>query len=417
MRLYKFAETFAEMQIFRSNRAMKNKILIVLVSALVAVGLHAYLAMHYYPLKFASSTVQSMCNVGEKMNCDAVSASSYSAFLGIPMAVWGLAANLILFLMVLFYWWRLSDNSARLGRWSLVLSAFILLASVVMGTISLTLMTTYCLFCIILYVLSILTFEFLRRSQDGPVLKNLKDDLVAIATESRSIAIFLITIPIIAYFVHSSFVSQYGGDQIERAINSAVYDWQSGKQVQFNANPMLISGPEQSKMVLTEFADFRCGHCQLAAPSIRAFKKSHPDVHVQFFVFPLDSECNPDMPHSAGGVTCRLSKAVYCAEKQNMGWYMHDAIFTSFQNFDGTVNSVGVDEKLKPLAMQVGLDWNPLVLCMEEVATHDAVVAQAKAAVQAGVQGTPTIFVNGRKLPYGQMIPVLEKVYQLLKSQ
>lgn len=405
------------MQIFRSNRGMKNRILIVLVSAIVAVGLHTYLAMHYYPLKFAASTTQSMCNVGEKMNCDAVSASSYSAFLGIPMAVWGLASNLILFLMVLFYWWRMSDDPARLGRWSLILSTLILLASVAMGTISLTLMTTYCLFCIILYGLSILTFELLRRSQEGPVLKKLKDDFVAIATESRSIAIFFVTIPILAYFVHSSFLSQYGGDQIERLVNSAVYDWQSNKQVQFNAAPLLIFGPEQSKMVVTEFADFRCGHCQLAAPSIRAFKKSHPDVHVQFFTFPLDSDCNPDMPHSAGGISCRLSKAVYCAEKQNMGWYMHDAIFTSFQNFDGAVTSTGVDEKLKPLAVQIGLDWSPLVTCMEESATQDAIVAQAKAGVQAGVQGTPTIFVNGRKLPYGQILPVLEKVYQQLKAQ
>ena len=92
-------------------------------------------------------------------------------------------------------------------------------------------------------------------------------------------------------------------------------------------------------------------------------------------------------------------------------------IFTSFQNFDGTVNSLGVDEKLKPLAVQVGLDWSPLVLCMEEVATQDAIVAQAKAGNQAGVTGTPTIFVNGRKLPYGQILPVLEKVYQTLQAQ
>lgn len=417
MRLYKFAETFAEMQIFRSNKDMKNKIMIVLVSSLIAAGLHAYLAMHYYPLKFAASTTQSMCNVGEKMNCDAVSASSYAAFLGIPMAVWGLCSNLILFLMVLFYWWRLSDNPARLGRWALILATLQLLASVVMATISLTLMSTYCLFCIILYGLSILTFEMLRRSQEEPVIKNIKTDIIGIFTDSRAIAIFFVTIPVLAYFIHSSFLSQYGGDQINRLVNSSLYDWHSNKQVQFNAAPSLISGPEQSKMVITEFADFRCGHCQLAAPSIRAFKKSHPDVHVQFFSFPLDSDCNPDLPSSNGGVSCRLAKAVYCAEKQNMGWYMHDAIFTSFQNFDGTVNSLGVDEKLKPLAVQVGLDWSPLVLCMEEVATQDAIVAQAKAGNQAGVTGTPTIFVNGRKLPYGQILPVLEKVYQTLQAQ
>lgn len=405
------------MQIFRSNKVMKNKIMIVLVCSLVAIGLHAYLAMHYYPLKFAASTTQSMCNVGEKLNCDAVSASSYSAFLGVPMAVWGLASNLILFLMVLFYWWRLSDNPARLGRWALVLASLQLLASVVMATISLTLMTTYCIFCIALYAISILVFELLRRSQEEPVLKNLKSDAIEIATQSRSIAIFFITIPILAYLIHSSFLSQYGGDQIERLVNSSLYDWQSNKQIQFNAAPMLISGPEKSKMTITEFADFRCGHCQLAAPSIRAFKKSHPDVHVQFFVFPLDADCNPDLPHSNGGTTCRLAKAVFCAEKQNMGWHMHDAIFTSFQNFDGTVSAAGVDEKLKPLATQIGLDWSPLNTCMEEAATQDAIVAQAKAGIQAGVNGTPTIFVNGRKLPYGQILPVMEKVYQTLQAQ
>jgi protein-disulfide isomerase len=51
---------------------------------------------------------------------------------------------------------------------------------------------------------------------------------------------------------------------------------------------------------------------------------------------------------------------------------------------------------------------------MDSAETHDLIKAQASLGIAARVEGTPTIYVNGKKLPRGQLIPVLERVYQSL---
>ncbi|MEK6555784.1 MAG: vitamin K epoxide reductase family protein, partial [Bdellovibrionota bacterium] len=77
---------------------MKLKIAILLT--LIAVGLHAYLTLHYYDLNYGSTSGESVCNVSEKFNCDSVSMSQYSTLLGAPLALWGAATNIILLVLL-----------------------------------------------------------------------------------------------------------------------------------------------------------------------------------------------------------------------------------------------------------------------------------------------------------------------------
>ena len=80
---------------------MKRRIQIALMGTLLSVLAHLYLTLHYYPLKFGFAAGQSICNLNAKFDCDAVSTSVYSAFLGIPLSVWGAAFNAVLFMLIL----------------------------------------------------------------------------------------------------------------------------------------------------------------------------------------------------------------------------------------------------------------------------------------------------------------------------
>src|SRR5437868_4045723 len=73
-----------------------------MVCALVASGIHIYLANHHYNLVLGSSEGGSICNINQTFNCDAVNLSSYSEFLKIPIAVWGAATNTTL--LLLLFW-------------------------------------------------------------------------------------------------------------------------------------------------------------------------------------------------------------------------------------------------------------------------------------------------------------------------
>ncbi len=77
------------------------KLKVALLTVAIAIGLHIYLALHYYQLNFGLLTSESLCNVNELFNCDNVTASRFSALLGMPIALWGAVTNFILALLIM----------------------------------------------------------------------------------------------------------------------------------------------------------------------------------------------------------------------------------------------------------------------------------------------------------------------------
>lgn len=396
---------------------MRSKVFIALAATALSVILHGYLTFQHYPLKLGIIAGQSLCSLNDKFNCEVVAASEYSSVMGMPLALFGMSFNVILFIVILVAWLGFTDFVGRWYRFAFLLATGSVLASLVMAGISLTQMSTYCLFCIALYVLSAVTFESLRRVQGPKFLGELKNDFVKVA-ESKGLIAMLVSIPVLAFVGDRVIADQYGAGKLNQLINRSLYDWQSNPAISFTTPALLSDGqnPPQAKMTVYEFADFRCSHCRDASHALHVFRKAHPDVHFGFYSFPLDGDCNPAIKGSAGGVSCRLAKATYCAEQQKAGWEMHDEIFGQFMTFAQLANADAVDKELKPVAEKLKIDYQTLVRCMNENTTHEAIVAQAKMGIDAQVEGTPSIFVNGRKLPGGQMPAVLDRAFDSLNK-
>lgn len=435
---------------------MNKKFLAALIIFVLSIALHGYLTSHYYPLKFGVSSGESLCNISQTFDCDSVSASPYSTFMSVPMSVWGISANSAIVLLMILSWFGLGD---RLLRWAFLLAGLSVVASVVMASISLLAMSTYCLFCITLYVLSFIGFELFRRSFDSPVMPELIKDLRMLASDYRSLffvvlmipalvflwsqstiygtlatavfvgvaittslefkdlALALMFIPVTAFLSHASFVQGYNGAELQQSVRSSIFDWQASPVIEFSAPPLAVHGPEknQARMTIVEFADFRCIHCKNAVTSLKAFKRAHQDVRFEFYSFPLDGECNSEI-ESGNGVSCRLAKAMYCAKDQ--AWEMHDLIFDHFETFVRAPQVSSVDQELKQFTHKLNIDWSGLEECMESPEAQDVIHQQVQDAVRARVRGTPSFYVNGRKLDRGQQLPVLQGLREhILKSQ
>jgi len=321
--------------------------------------------------------------------------------------------------MVLWGWFGLTNNSEVQWRYGFWLATLILGTSLVMGTISATQLRSYCLFCIVAYGASLISFEALRRTQVKP-WRHLQTDLLQLFSTHRGVLGTLVAIPLLSMFVHSYMVrSHKAGDDpsIASLVQSSMNDWASREAIQWNVEPSLVRGPDaaQAKMVIAEFADFRCGHCGRAAPTLAAFAKAHPDVRMMFFNFPLDGECNSAIERG-DGISCYLARAVHCAGKSGKGWELEELVFAKQQEFYGVSSVDGAASRLKTMAAPLSLDWNTLDSCIQDPATTSAIQSQAEEGVRAKVRGTPSIFVNGRLLERGQLIPVLEAVYSNLNS-
>lgn len=388
---------------------MRMRVQLALFGCLVSILIHLYLTSHYYPLKYGFAAGNSICNLDGKFDCDAVSASGFSSLFGIPLSVWGLVTNLVLFGLILISWLEWSENPERTRRWTVFLSGMTAAASVVMGAISFTQMQSYCLFCIGLYILSFIVFFALKGWLREPFWMHFQRDLPNLFTENKGILIAFAMVPVGSYVAHQAFTQNYGAGQIDELVRETLQDWDAAPVQSFVAKPTLVMGPapEAAAMTLVEFADLKCGHCRHANYTLHAFVKSHPDVRLEFYSFPLDGACNEKIPGSTG-LSCRLAESIFCAEKEGKGWELQKTLYDTQDQVNTYGTVAELDPYLSQLVAKLGLNWERVQTCMTETETKDAVKTQAKQGALVNVRGTPTIFANGKLVTRGQIVPVLE---------
>ena len=55
-----------------------------------------------------------------------------------------------------------------------------------------------------------------------------------------------------------------------------------------------VGGNPAGRVTVTEFFDYRCPYCKVAAPALPAFLKAHPDVRLVYKEFPILSQASED---------------------------------------------------------------------------------------------------------------------------
>lgn len=155
-------------------------------------------------------------------------------------------------------------------------------------------------------------------------------------------------------------------------------------------------GPEDAPITLVEFSDFECPFCVRVLPTLEQVRATYPDqVRIVYRQFPLNA-IHPNAQLAA--------EASLCADAQGMFWEMHDAIF----EVRGKANAA----ELKAMAADLGLDPELFDACLDSREFRDRVAEDVEAGRNAGVSGTPAIFINGRYLSGAQPFTVVQRVIE-----
>jgi len=140
-----------------------------------------------------------------------------------------------------------------------------------------------------------------------------------------------------------------------------------------------IQGLIDAPIALVEYGDYECPFCGQAYPIIKAIQERLGDrLCFAFRNFPLINS-HPHAQHAA--------EAAEAAGTQGKFWKMHDLLFENQEALD--------DEDLAEYASTLGLDANRLI---GEVLAgiHTARVREDfRSGARGGVNGTPTLFING----------------------
>lgn len=146
-------------------------------------------------------------------------------------------------------------------------------------------------------------------------------------------------------------------------------------------------GPNDAKVTLIEFADFECPSCRQLDLILREFMPLHPEVRLVYKNFPL-TEIHP------WAMTAAI--AGQCTYQQDPAkfWKFHDAIFDA----QDSITPSNVWDKMVDLGTQVGLNIDTYKTCLADPATAKTVEKSIDLGHELNVTGTPTTFVNARRV-------------------
>ncbi|HSD22199.1 MAG TPA: thioredoxin domain-containing protein [Anaeromyxobacter sp.] len=140
-------------------------------------------------------------------------------------------------------------------------------------------------------------------------------------------------------------------------------------------------GEESAPIALVEFSDFTCPYCKGFRPQLEAFVEKHAGrVKLYFKPFPIESHPN----------AVEAAQAAEWAREKGLFWPMHDRMFES-------APALAVDD-LAEHAAAVGGDAEDLRAALAEGRYRGKIQVSQAEARNAGIKGTPTVFMNGRLL-------------------
>lgn len=145
-------------------------------------------------------------------------------------------------------------------------------------------------------------------------------------------------------------------------------------------------GPEKSPVTIVEFSDLQCPHCKDAQPVLDKLLTEEPNARFVFQNFPLPS-------HNWAGKAANYADCV--------GRSSNDAFWKFVQGaFDAqsAITEANADEKLTAIADTAGVKGSEMAACAAKPDTKTRVERSVALGQSVGVTGTPTVFINGRRI-------------------
>lgn len=152
-------------------------------------------------------------------------------------------------------------------------------------------------------------------------------------------------------------------------------------------------GAANAPIEIIEFSDFQCPFCQRANPTVQQVLNTYGDrIRFVYRHYPL-----PNHPNARPA-----AEAAACAAEQGKFWPYHDRLFANSSKLG--------DADLKQAASELGLNTTQFNSCVDTHKFRARVDADVKAGEEAGVNGTPAFFINGRSVSCAQPFDVFKKV-------
>lgn len=360
----------------------------VISLTLLGLAVSIYLSISHYRV-YTDIAYSSFCAISYAINCDTVSQSAYSIFMGLPVPVWGIIGYTFFLLLLVPI---RSDRTTKARIWTLLglIALVFSLYSIILAFVSTFYIHTYCILCILTYAINLmlLFYTWLTRKRfntEKPVAGIKRDILFLLSKKIEGIALFMpfvigVILVVIFYPAYWNLAPPPLSPDTPKGISADGHPWIGAK------NP---------KLIITEFADYQCFQCNKMHFYLRHLIGKYPDkIRLIHRHFPMDHRFNPivEKPlHVRAGGLAML--AIYATQRGKF-WEMNDLLFDIARQPE--------EIQLEFIAQKVGLAHADLLNALKDRDIVKKLVLEIQQALKIGIEGTPGFLIN-QKLYFGQI--------------
>jgi protein-disulfide isomerase/uncharacterized membrane protein len=389
----------------------------VIAAAVAGLGICLYLYSFHIALLLGEIKGGLLCGADNGLGCNSVSSSPYSSLLGLPLALWGAIFYATLFILGVGSLVLKRDDGDVFLRWAFYLAVLALAIDLYLAHTMIFRIRAVCWLCITTYGINfaiILGLVKLVWQPSGPGhplrsifpgRKDEQDNNYYYRNVIKGLLIGGFLLIAVIGIAGSQFITRsVTGNERERLAKvTETLSQQKPHRIDATNRPYL--GSKNAAVTVVEFSDFLCPYCAKAAKYLKlAGSGNHDKARFVFRHYPLDKSCNRRLNSNVHPGACLLAEGAVCAHEQDKFWDFHDIAFET----GGKISSAVVQD----IAATIGMNMDTFNSCLASGRGRRVVAEDIDAAANAGVTGTPTLFINGRRL---RGVPKPWVVNELLK--
>lgn len=418
----------------------------ILLTLLALSGLALSITSLYEHVSLASgfASAPAFCNLGGDFNCELVLGSSWSTIFGIPLAVYGITFYIALVLIALLASAKLieEETSQEVLFFLTLLSSFL---SIFLFLISKFSIGAFCLLCIGMYITNFLLLlvcilekkkaGFFKSALQG--FTKIMDWLGAVCgagkhTSSIRAQARLLLIGLFVLFFSANALADllfvrfvYPEDKVKQVLSAhhaegVLKEWKTAPKEKFSIrsdSPLTADyakGPKDARVQIVEFTDYECPMCRLLYIKLEDIIKTYnKDVQLVIKNFPLDSSCNESMTQPFHRHACFAAEYSRCAGEQGKFWEISDYVL-KLDVFNRPKAGGEVEAAIREGGALLNLDEAALEECMTSDRQLKKIKEDIKEGDALGVEGTPTVWINGKRLKNPGPQAIVEVIKEVL---
>ena len=375
---------------------------LALLCALVGFGASAAAAYVHYRLLY-DPTYLSFCDVNATFSCTQVYASRYSTVWGVPVAIAGGAWFVLAGLLTAGTFTARAVVRESVPGYLFVLSTVALAVILYFGYVSFVLLKVICLLCLTTYAAVIGLFLVSGAATSFPMKtlpRRAAHDLRIFAASPLAIALvalfFVGAASTMAFFPREGAATlSASGDQASPPAAPAPTENQRSEFERWYVTqprvPIMVAA-EGAKVLVVKFNDFQCPSCGTSylqyKPIFAKYEAERPGaVRLVMKDYPLNRDCNEQMPQTIHPAACDAAVAVRLARAHNKAEALEEWLYTH------------QPEMTPPGVRQAARDIGQVTDFEAKYASTIALVkGDAALGRQLAIKSTPTFFINGVKI-------------------